>query len=86
PLTGYDRAPYLVLATRNGLVKKTPLLDYDTNRTRPARGQPARVPAGRADRADPAAHRLRPRPVPRARHPQRPREEDPAAGLRHEPH
>ena len=33
PLTDYSRAPYLVLATRGGLVKKTPLLDYDTNRT-----------------------------------------------------
>jgi len=33
PLAGYDGdAPYLVLATRNGLVKKTPLEDYDTNR------------------------------------------------------
>src|SRR4051812_7041017 len=29
----YDAAPYLVLATRNGLVKKTPLTDYDSNRT-----------------------------------------------------
>ncbi|CAM3740849.1 DNA gyrase subunit A [Micrococcus flavus] len=33
PLTDYERYPYLVLATRNGLVKKTPLEDYDTNRT-----------------------------------------------------
>ncbi|KFC50337.1 hypothetical protein GY12_20480 [Micrococcus luteus] len=33
PLVDYGRAPYLVLATRGGLVKKTPLLDYDTNRT-----------------------------------------------------
>ncbi len=29
----YDAAPYLVLATRNGLVKKTPLTDYDSNRS-----------------------------------------------------
>ncbi|MDO4240180.1 DNA gyrase subunit A [Micrococcus sp.] len=34
PLAGYDgAAEHLVLATRNGLVKKTPLADYDTNRT-----------------------------------------------------
>ncbi|HEY4616436.1 MAG TPA: DNA gyrase subunit A [Citricoccus sp.] len=32
PLTDYGRAPYLVLATREGLVKKTLLADYDTNR------------------------------------------------------
>ncbi|PQZ90264.1 DNA gyrase subunit A [Arthrobacter sp. MYb227] len=32
-LRTYDDAPYLVLATRNGLVKKTRLADYDTNRT-----------------------------------------------------
>ena len=29
----YQQAPYLVLATKNGLVKKTRLEDYDTNRT-----------------------------------------------------
>jgi DNA gyrase subunit A len=29
----YEAAPYLVLATRKGLVKKTPLTDYDSNRT-----------------------------------------------------
>ncbi|HLN76500.1 MAG TPA: DNA gyrase subunit A, partial [Nocardioidaceae bacterium] len=28
----YDQAPYLVLATRNGLVKKTPLSDYNSPR------------------------------------------------------
>ena len=28
----YDQAPYLVLATRNGLVKKTPLADYNSPR------------------------------------------------------
>ncbi|MDO5743547.1 MAG: DNA gyrase subunit A [Micrococcaceae bacterium] len=32
-LRTYEDAPYLVLATRNGLVKKTRLTDYDTNRT-----------------------------------------------------
>ncbi|WP_435818046.1 DNA gyrase subunit A [Micrococcus terreus] len=32
-LDDYGRAPYLVLATRDGLVKKTPLQDYDTNRS-----------------------------------------------------
>ncbi|MGB9035383.1 MAG: DNA gyrase subunit A [Paeniglutamicibacter sp.] len=32
-LRSYEDAPYLVLATRNGLVKKTRLTDYDTNRT-----------------------------------------------------
>jgi DNA gyrase subunit A len=32
PLTDYGRAPYLVLATRDGLVKKSLLADYDTNR------------------------------------------------------
>ncbi|MDQ0095092.1 DNA gyrase subunit A [Paeniglutamicibacter psychrophenolicus] len=32
-LRSYEQAPYLVLATRNGLVKKTRLADYDTNRT-----------------------------------------------------
>ncbi|NKX50955.1 DNA gyrase subunit A, partial [Arthrobacter deserti] len=31
-LRDYSQAPYLVLATRNGLVKKTRLEDYDTNR------------------------------------------------------
>ncbi|MEJ1230777.1 MAG: DNA gyrase subunit A [Galbitalea sp.] len=29
----YQAAKYLVLATRDGLIKKTPLTDYDTNRT-----------------------------------------------------
>ena len=29
----YEDAPYLILATKNGLVKKTALSDYDTNRT-----------------------------------------------------
>jgi DNA gyrase subunit A len=29
----YQQAPYLVLATKNGLAKKTRLEDYDTNRT-----------------------------------------------------
>ena len=29
----YEAAPYLVLATRNGLVKKTALTDYDSNRS-----------------------------------------------------
>ncbi|HEX5396545.1 MAG TPA: DNA gyrase subunit A, partial [Candidatus Limnocylindria bacterium] len=32
-LRDYDRAPYLVLATRNGLVKKSRLGDYDSNRS-----------------------------------------------------
>ena len=32
-LRSYDDAPYLVLATKGGLVKKTRLSDYDTNRT-----------------------------------------------------
>lgn len=32
-LRDYEQAPYLVLATKNGLVKKTRLEDYDTNRT-----------------------------------------------------
>ncbi|MGG5752499.1 DNA gyrase subunit A [Zafaria sp. Z1313] len=32
-LRSYDQAPYLVLATKNGLVKKTRLADYDTNRS-----------------------------------------------------
>lgn len=31
-LKSYEDAPYLVLATKNGLVKKTALSDYDTNR------------------------------------------------------
>lgn len=31
-LKSYDDAPYLVLATKNGLIKKTKLSDYDTNR------------------------------------------------------
>jgi DNA gyrase subunit A len=31
-IPGYDAADYLVLATRTGLVKKTKLTDYDTNR------------------------------------------------------
>ena len=28
----YEQAPYLVLATKHGMVKKTPLTDYDSNR------------------------------------------------------
>lgn len=32
-LKDYEQADYLVLATRNGLVKKTPLKDYDSSRT-----------------------------------------------------
>jgi DNA gyrase subunit A len=32
-LRDYDVAPYLVLATKRGLVKKTPLRDFDSNRT-----------------------------------------------------
>ncbi|MCX9192004.1 DNA gyrase subunit A [Carbonactinospora thermoautotrophica] len=32
-LRDYDVAPYLVLATKNGLVKKTPLKEYDSNRS-----------------------------------------------------
>jgi DNA gyrase subunit A len=32
-LRDYEQAPYLMLATRNGLVKKTRLSEYDTNRT-----------------------------------------------------
>ncbi|MFW0184379.1 DNA gyrase subunit A [Rothia sp. CCM 9418] len=32
-LKSYEDAPYLVLATKGGLVKKTKLSDYDTNRT-----------------------------------------------------
>lgn len=31
-LADYEQADHLVLATRKGLVKKTPLADYDTNR------------------------------------------------------
>ncbi|MEV4899762.1 DNA gyrase subunit A [Citricoccus sp. NPDC055426] len=33
PLADFGRAPYLALATRAGLVKKTLLADYDTNRS-----------------------------------------------------
>ena len=32
-LKDYEQAPYLVLATKDGLVKKTALTEYDTNRT-----------------------------------------------------
>ena len=32
-IKGYDDAPYLVLATRNGLVKKSKLTDFDSNRS-----------------------------------------------------
>lgn len=32
-LKDYQQSPYLVLATKNGLVKKTSLADYDTNRS-----------------------------------------------------
>ncbi|HET7415580.1 MAG TPA: DNA gyrase subunit A [Arthrobacter sp.] len=32
-LRDYNQAPYLVLATKNGLIKKTRLEDYDTNRS-----------------------------------------------------
>ncbi|MEJ7628322.1 MAG: intein-containing DNA gyrase subunit A [Nocardioidaceae bacterium] len=31
-IRGYDQAPYLVMATRNGYVKKTRLADYDSTR------------------------------------------------------
>ncbi|MGH2675873.1 MAG: DNA gyrase subunit A, partial [Actinomycetota bacterium] len=33
PLKGYDDAKYAVFATRNGIVKKTPLAEYDSPRT-----------------------------------------------------
>jgi DNA gyrase subunit A len=32
-LRDYEQAPYLVLSTRGGLVKKTPLKDFDSNRS-----------------------------------------------------
>ena len=32
-IKSYEDAPYLVLATRNGLVKKTKLTDFDSNRS-----------------------------------------------------
>jgi DNA gyrase subunit A len=32
-LTNYEQAPYLVLATKHGLVKKTRLTEFDSNRT-----------------------------------------------------
>jgi DNA gyrase subunit A len=32
-VSNYEQAPYLVLATKHGLVKKTALTEYDTNRT-----------------------------------------------------
>jgi len=32
-IRGYEDAPYLVLATRNGLVKKTKLTEFDSNRS-----------------------------------------------------
>jgi len=32
-LKDYAAAPYLVLATKSGLVKKTPLVEYDSPRT-----------------------------------------------------
>ena len=32
PITGYDAGEYLVLATKSGMVKKTALSEYDTNR------------------------------------------------------
>jgi DNA gyrase subunit A len=53
-LRNYDVAPYLVLATKHGLVKKTRLTDYDSPRSggviadQPARGRRAdRRPAHR---------------------------------------
>ena len=33
PLKGYDDAKHVVFATRNGVVKKTPLVEYDSPRT-----------------------------------------------------
>jgi DNA gyrase subunit A len=33
PLKAYDDAKYVVFATRNGIVKKTPLVEYDSPRT-----------------------------------------------------
>jgi DNA gyrase subunit A len=33
PLKGYDDAKYVVFATKNGVVKKTPLAEYDSPRT-----------------------------------------------------
>src|SRR5690606_14717073 len=32
-ITDYEQAKYLALATRGGLIKKTALSEYDTNRT-----------------------------------------------------
>jgi DNA gyrase subunit A len=32
-IQNYEQAPYLVLATKKGLVKKTPLAEYDSNRS-----------------------------------------------------
>src|SRR6202012_3132738 len=32
-IQSYEDAPYLVLATQNGLVKKTKLTDFDSNRS-----------------------------------------------------
>ena len=51
-------------------------------RARSARGEPAGLPAGRADRRDPGDPRLRGRAVPGAGHQGRPGEEDAAQGLR----
>ena len=58
-ITNYEQSPYLVLATRRGLVKKTRLTEYDSNRTggadrdQPARG-PQRTAAGRRAGLGPA--------------------------------
>ncbi len=32
PLTNFEEGKYLLMATKNGLIKKTPLKEYDTNR------------------------------------------------------
>ncbi|MFC7403924.1 DNA gyrase subunit A [Georgenia alba] len=61
PLRDYDQAEYLVLATQRGLVKKTRLREYDSNRTggviginlrEDAEGNPDRVIAARLINSD----------------------------------
>lgn len=58
-IPNYEVAPYLVLATRRGLVKKTKLTDFDSNRAAwPHRRQPAR--RRRTGRRGPRGRRRRP--------------------------
>lgn len=76
---------WLLFFTNLGRVYRAKAYELPGGRARrqgSARGEPARVPAGREDRAGPRPARLRRRRVPGARDAPRPREEDAALGVR----